>query len=109
MSNSPYADAIESDFLNYQLAVVSQMSETSGLGAFKQSQYVLDIDLDYFHSDESIKPKDSKTFNSLIRNAQALTVAMERGCVETLKLEGEQIDSEILLVQLLDHIHNATT
>ena len=104
-----YADAIESDFLNYQLAVVSQMSETSGLGAFKQSQYVLDIDLDYFHSDESIKPKDSKTFNSLIRNAQALTVAMERGCVETLKLEGEQIDSEILLVQLLDHIHNATT
>lgn len=103
-----YADAIESDYLSYQLAVASQMSFTSGLGSLDKSPYVLDIDLDYFHSDKSIKPKDPKKFYSLIRDAKALTVAMERRCVETLKLEGEQIDSEKLLVQLLGHIHNAT-
>lgn len=103
-----YAQAIESDYLDHQLTVANQMSITSGLGALRASQYVLDIDLDYFHSIKSIEPSDTKTFYALIRNSEALTIAMERRCVELLKLEGEDIDSEILLRKLLEHIHKAT-
>ena len=83
------------------------MSRSVGIDHLEAQPYILDIDLDVFHSRQAIEPADRTTFYRLIRNAVAITVATEAECVEDLKFDGETIDAEFLLARLMEHIKAA--
>lgn len=100
---------IESIYLDDQLARGSEMSRCVGIEHLEAQPYILDIDLDVFHSRKAIEPADRATFYRLIRNAAAITVATEAECVEDLKFDGETIDAEFLLARLMEHIKAAIT
>jgi hypothetical protein len=98
---------IESVYLDDQLARGAEMSRFVGINHLEAQPYILDIDLDAFHSRQAIEPADRNTFYRLIRNSVAITVATEAECVEELKFDGEAIDADILLARLMDHIDAA--
>ena len=98
---------IESIYLDDQLTRGTEMSRSVGIDHLEAQPYILDIDLDVFHSRQAIEPADRTTFYRLIRNAVAITVATEAECVEDLKFDGEAIDADFLLARLLDHIQAA--
>jgi hypothetical protein len=103
-----YDAAIETPYLRQQLDVANEMAVT---GARRRScvdqPYVLDIDLDVFHTRRSVAPADSSLFHELIRGATAITIAKEPGCVVSLQLEGEGLSANWLLDRVLDHIRQA--
>lgn len=98
---------IESIYLDDQLVRGSEMSRCVGIPNIMESPYILDIDLDAFHSRKAIEPTDPSTFYRLIRNAVAITIATEAECVDELKFDGEAIDADILLDRLMTHIKAA--
>ncbi len=98
---------IESIYLEDQLARGSEMSRSVGLPQLEDKPYILDIDLDVFHSQKAIEPTDPSTFYRLIRNSVAITIATEAECVDDLKFENEAIDADILLDRVIDYIRVA--
>ena len=98
---------IESIYLDDQLARGVEMSRCVGIDHLESQPYILDIDLDAFHSRQAIEPADRTTFYCLIRNAVAITVATEAECVDELKFDGEAIDADFLLARLVEHIKAA--
>lgn len=98
---------IESIYLDDQLARGAEMSRCVGIDHLEAQPYILDIDLDAFHSRQAIAPADPATFYRLIRNAVAITVATEAECVEDLKFDDEPIDADTLLDRLMRHIEAA--
>jgi hypothetical protein len=98
---------LESAYLDKQMAVAKQMSIGAHVDSVEETEYILDIDLDYFHSEKSISPDDTRTIYRLIRNAKAITIARESQCVEDLKIEDSSITSESLLDSMLKHIRQA--
>lgn len=98
---------IESIYLDDQLARGAEMSRCVGIDHLESKPYILDIDLDAFHSRQAIEPADRTTFYRLIRNAVAITVATEAECVEELKFDGEAIDADFLLTRMTEHIQAA--
>ncbi|MES5896759.1 UPF0489 family protein [Bacillus cereus group sp. RP43] len=102
-----YDQAIESIYLEDKLNTINEMIP----GLIENNQftqdYILDIDLDYFHTLKSIQPDNYDTIYNLIRNAKIITIATEPICVENLKYGNEQINSESLLDALLNHIEQA--
>ncbi len=98
---------IESIYLDDQLARGAEMSRCVGIDHLEVQPYILDIDLDAFHSRQAIEPADRTTFYRLIRNAVAITVATEAECVDELKFDGEAIDADFLLARLVEHIKAA--
>lgn len=99
--------AIEDAHVSIRLSDLRQMSFTSGLPWFEANPYVLDIDLDYFNTWKSINPDACSIFHRLIRNSSGITIARESDCVDMLKIEGEQITSDILLSRMRQHIDTA--
>ena len=85
------------------------MSRCVGIDHLESQPYILDIDLDAFHSRQAIEPADRTTFYRLIRNAVAITVATEAECVDELKFDGEEIDTDFLQARLVEHIKAAQT
>ncbi len=63
-------------------------------------KYILDIDLDYFHTVKSIKPKSMDIFSRLVKGAVAITIAEESACVELVRTD-KKVTSEVLLKELL--------
>ncbi len=55
--------------------------------------YILDIDLDYFRTCESLNKNNISRFKWLVKNAEAITIAKESACVEMCRLENEPITS----------------
>lgn len=98
---------IESIYLDDQLTRGTEMSRSVGIDHLEAQPYILDIDLDVFHSRQAIEPADRTTFYRLIRNAVAITVATEAECVEELKFDGEEIDADFLLARVVEHIQAA--
>ena len=96
--------SIESSFLEKILSKMNDISDGLVLNNIIQEDYILDIDLDYFMSQKSINPNDTKVFYSLIKNSKAITIAREPKCIELCKLRDEKIDDEYLLDILLNHI-----
>jgi len=95
---------IESPYLDDQLARGAEMSRSVGIPHLEAQPYILDIDLDAFHSRQAIEPTDPVTFHRLIRNSVAITIAIEAKCVEELKFNDESINSDMLLQQIFRHI-----
>ncbi|ASA23422.1 UPF0489 family protein [Paenibacillus donghaensis] len=99
---------LEDDFLFDKFKILNEMcpAVVSDKGTFSV-KYILDIDLDYFHSNLSIEPKSCSVFYNLIRNAEIITIAKESVCVDLLKHNNEDINSGALLEKLFSHIRKA--
>jgi hypothetical protein len=103
------AQVLESVYLDHELAQANAMAQEDGLPMAETAPYILDIDLDYFHSEKAINPDDPSTFYRLVRNAVAVTVALEPECVEELRCKGSAVTSTSLLDRLKEHIDAAMT
>ncbi|WP_022976813.1 UPF0489 family protein [Nevskia ramosa] len=98
-------EIIETMYLDDQLARGAEISRCFGLSSLEAAPYILDIDLDAFHSRRAINPRDPSTFHRLIRNAVAITIATEAECVDEEWLDEEDsMSSSDLLKELLGHI-----
>lgn len=73
------------------------------------SNFILDIDLDYFNTAISINPTSSSVFYELIHRSQIITIATEDGFVQECCIEGEVLDVPYLLERLFQHIERATS
>lgn len=101
-------EVIEARYLDDQMARGAEISKCFGLSHLEEAPYILDIDLDVFHTRQAINPEDPSTFYRLIKNAITITIATEAECVEEEWLDGEdQMNSDELLNELLTHIHKA--
>jgi len=96
-----YDNALESSFLAKQLEIVNNLQDNLNRSGLQTSGFILDIDLDYFHTINSVSPSDRETFSWLVKNSLAISIAKESICVDMLKCEGENIDSNYLLKKLL--------
>lgn len=105
-----YSQVLESIYLNDQLDRAKEMASCIGIkGSIDSVAYVLDIDLDIFHTRASIEPKDTATLYRLIKGALAITIATEAECVDELWLKTEEtrLSANNLLERLLAHINSA--
>lgn len=98
-----FDQALESQFLSEMFQVFEQMDQQVFSNNVVRGPYILDIDLDYFHTVRSIEPNDSSIINTLIRGAGIITVAKESSFVNSCKIDSD-LDSEQLLSKLLDLI-----
>lgn len=94
-------DVLEDDFLSEKIMTLSRMCPNfmSEKGEIK-CDYILDIDLDYFHTMKAINPSSKRIFSQLVKSAKAITIAKESVCVESLRSE-KIVTSNILLEKLL--------
>lgn len=103
-----YDEIIEAMYLDDQLERGSEISRCFGLPGLEAAPYILDIDLDAFHSRRSIHPNDPSTFYRLIKNALAITIATEAECVDEEWLDDhDRMSADELLIELLAHIEKA--
>lgn len=101
-------EIIETRYLDDQLARGTEVSRCIGLPHIETAPYILDIDLDVFHTRKAISPQNPTTFHRLIKNAVAITIATEAECVKDEWLDGEdQMSAAELLNALLTHIKQA--
>lgn len=101
-------EIIEAKYLNDQLQRGAEISRCIGLASLEAAPYILDIDLDVFHTRRAIKPEDPATFYRLIKGAKAITIATEAECVEDLWLDDDdRMTSNELLAELLALIDKA--
>lgn len=94
-------DVLDDVFLAEKMMILSRMCPdiVSAEGEIK-CDYILDIDLDYFHTLKSINPLSKRIFSQLVKAARAITIAKETACVELERSE-EAVTSDILLEKLL--------
>ncbi|MES2149891.1 MAG: UPF0489 family protein [Pseudomonadota bacterium] len=101
-------DIIETPYLEDQLARGVEFARCIGKADMESAPYILDIDLDAFHSSRAVQPQDPSTFYRLIRNAIAITIATEAECVDELWLDPtDKLTADQLLGIILDHIKTA--
>jgi hypothetical protein len=104
-----YDRVLESMYLDHELARLAGMAQTDGVPGPEAEPYILDIDLDYFHTEKAIDPDDTATFYRLVKNALAVTIATEPECVKNLRLGRAKITGESLLESMKQHIEAAMT
>ncbi|OJJ23605.1 hypothetical protein BKI52_04380 [marine bacterium AO1-C] len=100
----PNNQVIESDHLKAALDKFEPYVPKSGWW----DNFILDIDLDYFHTRKAIQPKDVSFFQELIRQAKMITIAREPKFVGFHKEEHDpNISVEFLEGKLLAIIEEA--
>jgi hypothetical protein len=97
---------LEDFYLEKQFRVIDSVMLSLGTNR-KDKPYILDIDLDYFQTVQSVYPTKPNLFFELVRGAEYITIAKESVCVDMLKVDGEDIDSEFLLEKILGQINCA--
>lgn len=105
-----HSEVLESIYVEDQLARAAAMARSIGIeGGLESAPYILDIDLDVFHTVAAIEPKDAASFYRLIGGALAITIATEAECVEDLWREDEEVKltASDLLDRMLAHIERA--
>lgn len=100
---------LESIHLNHEIGVLDAMAQANGEPGVAADPYILDIDLDYFHTQKGIAPGDTTTFYRLVQNALAVTIATEPACVRDLRLSGSKITGKSLLRDMLQQIETVLT
>ncbi|WP_407056523.1 peptide arginase family protein [Burkholderia vietnamiensis] len=98
---------IESIHLNYEIDQLNTMAQAAGVPGVEADPYILDIDLDYFHTEKAIEPDDPATFYRLVQNALAVTIATAPACVKELRLPGAKITGKLLLDRMTQHLETA--
>jgi hypothetical protein len=101
-------EIIETPYLDDQLSRGAEFARAIGMAGIESSPYILDIDLDVFHSSRAVHPADPSTFYRLIRNAIAVTIATEAECVKDLwQDESHVLTADELLAVVIGHIETA--
>lgn len=100
---------LESIYLDHVLDKLNTMAQAHGVPAVEAKSYILDLDLDYFHSEKAIDPDDPATFYRLVQNALAVTIATEPACVKDLRCSGSKITAKSLLTRMEEHLRTALT
>lgn len=96
-----YAKALEDDFF---LSLFHQ----AGMADIPEAGFLLDVDLDYFKTPESLEPEKSLVFYELIRRSRAVTISRERDWVRLLNLDfGRIVDYAYAEKRILEHIERA--
>lgn len=72
---------IESAYLADQLERAREITASSGQPDALDDPFILDIDLDVFHTHAAMQPVDASLFYEIIRKASAVTIATEEDCV----------------------------
>ncbi len=106
-----YNQCIESVLLDDKLKIIEDMNSTLITNGKLNEKYILDFDLDYFHTKQSINPNDPKTFYSLIQDAEIITITKEEDWIkEWVKQYGydPNLSVNYLIKRLLFHIDIAT-
>lgn len=94
---SSVANPIEGHHLEKRLQILHEMSKSTELfQSIFEEDYILDIDLDYFHTLKSIHPVNRSVFINLIRKARAITIAKEPWYVQDLREDGLATSSSLL-------------
>jgi hypothetical protein len=101
-----YDKVIEGEELLYKLNQINKFMPGFFTSDRISRKYILDIDLDCFHTKKAIDPADISVFNYLVNNAEIITIATEGYYVELEKMEAD-INEDYLLEKLLKHIENA--
>jgi hypothetical protein len=105
--DNAFADqAIETVMLRQLLKRANVMAATIDVDDICSRPYVLDIDLDYFRTKNSLTPKDPSAFHDLVQRARAITIATEPSFVMKLKLDGE-VTAEFALGKVIEQIKSA--
>lgn len=98
-------EIINAPYLEDQLRRIGEITLGLGYPSIESLPYILDIDLDAFHSIEAANPRDASTFRRLIRGALAVTIATEQECVEDLWAdENNEPSCDLLLTAVIGHI-----
>jgi hypothetical protein len=101
--------SLDDSNLSIRMNEISRINESIFTIEYDMSDYfILDVDLDYFNTRESISPQNISVFYELIRGSQIITIATEDWFVNDCKLEGESLNVQYLLEKLLWHIEQAT-
>lgn len=101
-------EIIETKYLEDQLRRINELTSKRKIAQIESFPYLLDIDLDAFHSMQAANPKDPYTFYRLIRGAVAITIATEPECVEDeWQDENNEPSADKLLTIVLNHINTA--
>jgi hypothetical protein len=100
---------LESTYLDHELGKLNTMAQARGVPGAEAAPYILDIDLDYFHSEKAIDPDDAATFYRLVQGALAITIAIEARCVKSLRCSGSKITGQSLLTRMQQHMQTALT
>lgn len=103
------AQVLESIHLDHELVELNAMAQADGVPVVEPEPYILDIDLDYVHSEKAIEPDDPATLYRLIQNAVAVTVATELSYVADLRCEGSKVTGASLLERMKQHVQTAMT
>lgn len=106
-----FNQCIESIFIDDKLNIMEQMDSRLIANGNMKDKYILDIDLDYFHTTQSINPQNPETFYKLIREAELITIARETEFINEWSEIYEydpDLTVEYLEKQLIKHIELAT-
>lgn len=87
-----YEKCISNDFLKVMLLKIETMSGID----IEKTKFILDIDLDYFHSYEALERDDFDIFDRLLSKATAITIATEPS------FAAEGINPEKILERILE-------
>lgn len=101
-----YDRVIEGQELLFKLNQINKFIPDFFIGNRINKKFILDIDLDSFHTKKAINPVDMSVFNYLVNNAEIVTIAREGYYVELEKRDND-INENYLLEKLLLHIENA--
>ena len=100
--------AIETEYLQDKINKIHEMAGSHfGFENILDASYILDIDLDYFGTVDSVSPLSLDLFYKLIQKAEIITVARECNYVQLCKLEGEGIGCDFLQTKIEEHIRAA--
>lgn len=98
-------EIIEKPYLDDQLHRISEVTSRLGIPNIESLPYILDIDLDAFHSVRAVTPDDPSTFRRLVRGALAITIATEPEWVKEVWIDDDNEPSaDRLLMTTLGHI-----
>lgn len=101
-----YNKVIEGEELLFKLNQINNFIPDFFVSNRINKKFILDIDLDCFHTKKAINAVDMSVFNYLVNNAEIITVATEGYYVELEKKDND-INEDYLLRKLLVHIENA--
>lgn len=99
---------IESPYLDDQLQRAREITSSSGQQDVLAEPFILDIDLDVFHTLTAMQPNDARLFYDIIRGACAVTIATEEDCVEMLWRDSAPVPTpQAMLASIFSHIAKA--
>ena len=101
-----YDKVIEGEELLFKLNKVNKFIPGFFVSNRINKKFILDIDLDCFHTKKAIDAVDMSVFNYLVNNAEIITIATEGYYVE-LEKKDDDINEHYLLEKLLVRIENA--